>query len=81
VNLPSIWRWSIEVKRTVGVAPRNHVGEGSYVRSETKIFNPDSHEFGSNPPFTKNVPPFPFLTSFLAGTMGFKKSKTWNFLK
>ena len=35
----------------VGVAPRKHVGEGSNVRSETKIFNLDSDEFGSNPPF------------------------------
>jgi hypothetical protein len=44
----------------VGVALSKHVEEGSNVRSETKIFNLETHEFGSNPPFKKNVPPFPF---------------------
>ena len=38
----------------VGVRPRKHVGEGSNVRSETKIFNLDSDEFGSNLPLKKN---------------------------
>jgi hypothetical protein len=37
----------------VGVAPRKHVREGSNMRSETKIFNLDSDEFGSNPPLKK----------------------------
>ena len=39
----------------VGVAPRKHAGEGSKVRSETKIFNLGTHEFGSNPPFKKKT--------------------------
>ena len=52
----------------VGVAPRKHVGEGSDVRSETKIFNLDSYEFGSNLPLKKNVPPFPFRSPKTAGT-------------
>ena len=33
----------------VGVAPRKHVGEESDVRSEAKILNLETHEFGSNP--------------------------------
>ena len=37
----------------VGVAPRKHIEEGSNIRSETKIFNLDSNEFGSNPPLKK----------------------------
>jgi hypothetical protein len=40
----------------VGVAPHMHVGEGSNVRSETKIFDLETHEFGNNPPFKLNVP-------------------------
>ena len=48
----------------VGVAPRKHVGEGSNVRSETKIFNLETHEFGSNPPFKKTSCHFHFLTHF-----------------
>jgi hypothetical protein len=39
----------------VGVAPRKHVGEGSDVHSETKIFNLETHEFGSNPQFLKKT--------------------------
>ena len=52
----------------VGVAPRKHIGKGSDVHSETKIFNLETHEFGSNPPLKKNIPPFPFLTPKIAGT-------------
>jgi hypothetical protein len=37
----------------VGVAPHKHIRKGSNVRSETKIFNLDSNEFGSNPPLKK----------------------------
>ena len=33
----------------VGVAPHKHVGEGSDVRSLTKISNLETHEFSSNP--------------------------------
>jgi hypothetical protein len=33
------------------------------VRSETKIFNLETHEFGSNPPLKKNIPPFSFRTA------------------
>jgi hypothetical protein len=40
----------------VGVAPRKHVGEESDVRSETKIFNLETHEFGSNLPLKKKRP-------------------------
>jgi hypothetical protein len=65
----------------VGVAPRRHVGEGSNVRSETKISNLDSDEFGSNPPFKKRFRHFHFVVQLLAGTMDLKQSKTWNFLK
>jgi hypothetical protein len=39
----------------VGVAPCKHIGEGSNVHSKTKIFNLDSDEFGSNPPFLKTT--------------------------
>ena len=56
----------------VGVAPCKHVEEGSDVRSETKIFNLDSDEFGSNPPL-KNVPPFPFRSPETMGTEVKKK--------
>ncbi len=38
----------------VGVRPRKHIGEGSNVRSETKIFYLDLDEFGSNLPLKKN---------------------------
>ncbi len=38
------------------------------MRSETKIFNLDFHEFGSNLPFKKTLLPFPFCTATLAGT-------------
>ena len=58
--MPLAFRWLL-VKNTphapgrlfVGVAPRKHVGEGSDMCSETKNFNLDSDEFGSNPPFLK----------------------------
>ena len=43
------------------------------MRSETKIFNLDSDEFGSNPPL-KNVPPFPFRSPKTMGTEVKKKA-------
>ena len=52
----------------VGFAPHKHVGEGSGVRSETKIFNLETHEFGSNPPLKETSRHFHFVTNFLAGT-------------
>jgi hypothetical protein len=45
----------------VGVAPRKHIGEGSDMGSETKIFNLNSDEFGTNPPFSKKCPAISIL--------------------
>ena len=72
----------------VGVAPCKHIREGSDVRSETKIFNLETHEFGSNPPLEKNVPPYSFcgvkwreqkLKKTLAGNVLLLSGRNWSF--
>jgi hypothetical protein len=65
----------------VGVAPRKHVREGSDVRSETKIFNLETHEFGSNPPFKKSVPPFAFHSLLSSGNRIFLSRYFWQELE
>jgi hypothetical protein len=62
------------VRLFVGVAPRKHVREKSNVHSETKIFNLETHEFGSNPPLKKNFGGRNIVGYFLAGTEVYKKN-------
>jgi hypothetical protein len=57
------------IRLFVGVAPPKHVREGFNMHSETKIFNLDFNEFGSNLSLKKMSHHFHFATNFLAGTL------------
>jgi hypothetical protein len=46
---------------------RQCVREGSDARSETKFNNLETNKYGSNPPFQKNIPPFPFCNQLSGG--------------